>query len=122
MISSVLEKSLNNYKISLDQSVDKRIKEIINGFNSIQNKFNETDQLYLKKMNYCKETIVNFDIKYRVTTIQWENFKEYFHHEISVLKDDYINNIITEKINSIISEKKTNTIKVSELKKELGLK
>ncbi len=119
---SKFKTELKNYKNSLDQSADKKIKEIINGFGNIQNKFDETDRLYLKKLNNCRETIVNFDDKYKVTTIQWENFKEYINHEISVLKDDYINNIITEKINSIVSEKKTNTIKVSELKKELGLK
>ncbi len=112
----------NNYKKNIGQLSDKGVKDIINGFNDIQNKFNDVDRLYLKKLKKCNELIENFNEKSNLTIIQWDNFKKYFNHEIDILKEEYINEIITRKINSISNERKTNTIKVIELKKELGLK
>ncbi|MFX1395076.1 MAG: hypothetical protein ACFFAH_16100, partial [Promethearchaeota archaeon] len=113
---------LSNYKKSLDQLSDKKVNDIINRFDNIQNKFNEADQLYLRKLRNCEELIENFSEKSSVTIIYWNNFKVYFNHEIDILREEYINKVITEKINSLINERKTNTIKVLELKKELGLK
>ncbi|MFX1257710.1 MAG: hypothetical protein ACFFAN_07625 [Promethearchaeota archaeon] len=119
---SEFKNELNNYKKRVIQVANKRIKEVIKGLNDIRNKFNKANKLYLKKLNNCKELIINFDEKSNITILQWDNFKEYFNHEISILKDDYINKIITEKIYLILDEKKTNRIKIIELKKELDLK
>ncbi|TFG24002.1 MAG: hypothetical protein EU529_05740 [Promethearchaeota archaeon] len=114
---------LKKYKDGLDQPSDKLgVKDINNRFDDIRNQFNEVDRLYLKKLKKCNDLIEKFEEKSNVTIIQWNNFKEYFNHEVDILKEEYINNVITEKINSISNERKTNTIKVIELKKELGLK
>jgi hypothetical protein len=113
---------LSNYKRSLDPLSDKNVNDVINGVDNIQNNFDEVDRLYSKKLKNCKELVENFDEKSNVTIIQWDNFKEYFYNEIDILKEELINSIIIEKINSIVNERKTNTIEVIELKKELGLK
>ncbi|GAF87832.1 unnamed protein product, partial [marine sediment metagenome] len=113
---------LNNYKKSLDQLSNKSVKDVVNGFDDIQYKLNEVDRLYSKKLKKCKELIENFNEKSNVTIIQWDNFKEYYNHEVDILKEEYINNLITEKINFIANERKTNAIKIVELKKELDLK
>ena len=112
---------ISSSKESLDQASDKNIKDITNDFDILQTRFNEKDKEYSKKLNICIELIEKFEEKSNLTMIQWENFKEYFGHEIEILKEDYIINIITEKITSISIEKKTNTIKIADLKKVLGL-
>ncbi len=107
-------------KKSLDQERNLRIKDITNGFTEIQNKFKEANKLYLKKLNKCKKLDVNFE-ESNVTVIQWEKFREYFNKEIEDLKNEYINNIINKKIITIANDKKTNHIKLKDLKTELNL-
>jgi hypothetical protein len=109
-------------KDSLNQASERDIKDVINDFDILHTRFNQKDKEYSRKLNRCRELIDNFNDKSSLTIIQWENFKEYITHEIELLKDEFINNIISEKINRIADERKTNTIKIAELKKALGLK
>jgi hypothetical protein len=119
---SKFKAELFNFKKRLEQSIeDIKIKNIIKEYEHIQNNFDDANKSYLKKLNGCKEYIKNFGNK-NVTIMQWENFKEYFKYEINILKDEQINEIIKGRINLIAEKKKTNNIKILDLKKELGLK
>ncbi|MHA1273691.1 MAG: prenyltransferase/squalene oxidase repeat-containing protein [Promethearchaeota archaeon] len=110
-----LQNELNNIKnLNLD---------ILNKkFNEINDSFKEANKEFQKKLTECKNIINNFDTKSNVTIIQWNNFKEGFKKDLQEIKDEYINRIITEKIEQLTKEKKTNNVKIIELKKELNLK
>ena len=112
---------LSELKKSLDQSKNKKLKDVIRGFDRIRNKFDEAHKTYLKKLNICKEIIKDFD-ESNVTIIHWNNFHNYFTQEVSIQQDECINSIITNRISLMINEKKTNNVNILDLKKELDLK
>ena len=118
----IYKNEIRSYRENLDQLIDKNYKEIVNKFEDIQKNFEESDTEFLKKLENCKKLINDFEDESKTTIKQWYNFKEYFISELNALKNDFINKIIAEKIKTIIDEKKTNTIKILDLKKELGLK
>ncbi|MHA1489765.1 MAG: prenyltransferase/squalene oxidase repeat-containing protein [Promethearchaeota archaeon] len=112
---------LNAYKINLDQSNNLKINGINKGFDKIQKSLSEKDKLYNKKLNNYKNSIQNFTDKSSVTIVQWEKFKEYFNNEINNLRNDYVNMVITDRINVIVNQKKSNNIDIKDLKVDLSL-
>ena len=112
---------LSDFMKSVEQSKNKKIKEVIKNFEKIRNKFEEAQKTYLKKLETCKEIIKDFN-ESNVTIIHWNNFYEYFTQEINILQDECINNIITERIIFLIHEKKTNNVNIMDLKNDLDLK
>ncbi|MCK4778593.1 MAG: hypothetical protein KAT57_00335, partial [Candidatus Lokiarchaeota archaeon] len=112
---------LSDLKRSLDQSKNKKLKDVIRGFDRLRNKFDESHKTYLKKLNICNEIISNFD-ESNVTIVHWNNFYDYFTQEVDIQQDDSINSIITDRISLLINEKKTNNVNILDLKKDLDLK
>jgi len=112
---------LSDLKNSLEQSKNKRPKDIIRGFDRLRNKFDESHKTYLKMLNICKEIISNFD-ESNVTIVHWNNFYDYFTQEVDIQQDECINSIITDRISLLINEKKTNNVNILDLKKDLDLK
>ncbi len=112
---------LIDLKKSLDLSKDKKLKDVIRGFDHLRNSFDEAHKKYLKKLNICKEIISNFD-KSNVTIVHWNNFYDYFTQELNIQQDECVNSIITDRISFLINEHRTNNVNIMDLKKELDLK
>ncbi|MFX1238885.1 MAG: hypothetical protein ACFE8P_14355, partial [Promethearchaeota archaeon] len=110
--------NFNNY---LGQLKNIKVKDVLRGIEKIQKYLEETNQQYKNKFNECRAESDDFEEKSNVTIIQWENFKEYLKKEMETLKNEKINNIITNKIKTVALEKKNNNIDINELKKELNL-
>jgi len=116
-----LKSQLNLIKRNFDQSDRLKIDYVIKEFDNVQTNFNKVDKLYSKKLYDCSRNIENFKEKSELSIIQWEKFKDFFSNEISVLKDEYVNKIISNKINLMAIENKTNVIKLADLKDEVKL-
>jgi hypothetical protein len=121
-------KEINNYKTEIidfkreiNQSPGKKISNMERGFDKIQSKIEKTNQVFLKKLKDCNDVIQQFE-QSNFTIVKWNNFYEYIIHEISVLKEEFTNQIITDRIFTISQEKKTSNVSIVELKKELDLK
>ncbi|MFX0043504.1 MAG: hypothetical protein ACFE8L_11385, partial [Candidatus Hodarchaeota archaeon] len=112
---------LNNYKSQLDQTKYLKINNVVKGFDDFIAIFEAANNIYLKKLTKCRKNVEDFEEKSKVTIIQWEKFKGFLSNEIPVLKDKYINDIISKRINLFTDEKKSNHIKLSDLKNELNL-
>lgn len=117
---STIKSELNNYKEKIEQIKNKKIKNITSGFDRIRKLLDESHKIYLKKLEICKDCINNFD-ESNVTVVKWNNFYEYLSNEINVLKEEYINQVIMEKVYNLTYEKRTNSVNVLDLKKELDL-
>ncbi|MFX1525367.1 MAG: hypothetical protein ACFFCC_17805 [Promethearchaeota archaeon] len=98
-----------------------QIDLINNGFDEIQSSFDKTNKLYLKKFNNCIKNINNFEEKSKLTILQWENFTGSFISEVEEIRDDFINEVISNRINVMAIEKRTNNIKLTDLKEDLKL-
>lgn len=116
-----LKTELNELKDSLDQARNKQLKDVEKGFNRINSKFEKINEHYKQKLEDCKEKIDNFDDS-NVSIVKWNNFSEYLTQEIMILKEEYINNIITDKIHDYTQDKKSNLVSIMDLKKDLNLK
>jgi len=112
---------LNAIKTELDHSINLKIEDIIKKFDNLQNNYDRINKTYLKKLNECSKSIEDFNEKSKLSIVQWEKFNDFFSSEISVLKEEYINNIISNKISVMAIEKKTNHIKLVDLKNEVKL-
>jgi len=116
-----LKNGLSNLKKELESSKEFKVKDVLQSIDKLKEKLDQENNIYLTKLKKCKELISTFDIS-NVTIMQWENFNTSYINEIDTLKDDFINNVINERISIITDERKTNNIKIAELKKELNLK
>lgn len=119
-----LRKLLNDFKININDRkrvMNLEIKEEFKKLADIQNKFESLDKKYLKKLENCRKIINNFDEKSKVTIIQWTSFKTFFENEVSLLKDDLIDEIITTKIHYLSDKNNSNNINIKDLKKETTL-
>ena len=119
---SKLKQELENTKNILESRENLKVKEISEDFDSLKEKFEESQKEFSKKLDQCEDLIEDFDTKSKVTILQWDKFKDYFDNEVQDAENEYINKAITEQINVLASEKKRNNIQISELKKELRLK
>jgi len=116
-----LKTKLNLIKANFDKSENLKIDMVIRDFDDLQEHFNKANKSYLKKLNEHTKNIENFKEQSELSIIQWEKFNDSFNNEISTLKDEYINKIISNNVNKIVIEKKTNNVKLSDLKKEVKL-
>jgi hypothetical protein len=116
-LKEVIEKT----KIKFDQVKSLQIREINKEFDLVQSNFEKADKLFIKKFNNCLKNIENFKEKSKITILQWENFANSFKSEIAELKDSVINEIISNRINVMVIEKKTNNIKLIDLKDDLNI-
>ncbi|MFX0105370.1 MAG: hypothetical protein ACFE75_07760, partial [Candidatus Hodarchaeota archaeon] len=112
---------LGTVKKDLDHSTNLKIEDVITEFDNLQNNFDKKNRLYLKKFNEYSRSIEDFSEKSKLNIVQWEKFNDFFRNEILNLKEQYINDIISHKINIMAIEKKTNNIKLVDLKHDLNL-
>ena len=117
---STIKSELNKYKEDIERIKNKKIKNITSGFDRIRKLLDDSHKIYLKKLENCKDCINNFD-ESNVTVVKWNNFYEYLSNEISVLKEEYINQVIMERVYNLTNEKRTNNVNILDLKKELDL-
>ncbi|MFX1374492.1 MAG: hypothetical protein ACFFA0_01650 [Promethearchaeota archaeon] len=116
-----LKKELTDLKIKFNQSNNLKVGEISKEFDLLEADFNKANKLFSKKYANCEKNIEDFNEKSKLTIIQWEKFSKFFKNEIMEGKDEYINDIISNKINGMTIEKKTNNIKLIDLKDEVKL-
>ncbi|MFX0082082.1 MAG: hypothetical protein ACFE94_10050 [Candidatus Hodarchaeota archaeon] len=116
-----LKTELTNIKNKFNQSSNLTIAVIKNEFDLLGSSFDKTNKLFSKKFTNCNKNIEDFNEKSKLTILQWEKFTGFFHNEISDLRNEYINDIISNKINVMAIEKKTNNIKLIDLKDEVKL-
>ena len=113
---------LSDYQKILEQSIDEnKVKNVIKGYDKIENEFYASHKSFLEKLNDCKSLIKDFD-ENNVSIIHWNNFKEYFDHEINILKEEQINEIIKQRINAVAEEIKTDHINITDLERDIGIK
>jgi len=62
---------LKEYIFTLNKSKNHKIQDIINGFDNIIVKFEDSNKIFINKLNDCRKTLENFDEKSNVTIIQW---------------------------------------------------
>ncbi|MFW9783418.1 MAG: hypothetical protein ACFFFB_14140 [Candidatus Heimdallarchaeota archaeon] len=98
-----------------------RIQDINKEFDLLQTNFDKANKEFLKKFNNCDNKIENFKEKSKLTILQWEKFKNVFNSEISIVKDEFVNDLISNRLNVMTIEKKSNSIKLIDLKEETKL-
>ncbi|MHA2283005.1 MAG: prenyltransferase/squalene oxidase repeat-containing protein [Promethearchaeota archaeon] len=116
-LKSAIVKTKNRF----DEIKYLQIGEINKEFDLLQSNFNKANKLFVKKYNSCVKNIEDFEVKSKLTILQWENFTNFFTSEVNELKDEFINDLISNRINIMAIEKKTNNIKLVDLKDELNL-
>ena len=112
---------LSSIKTNLNLSDNLKIENVVKAFDTIQTNLSKTDKLYSKKLNDYSKDIEDFKEKSKLKIIQWEKFSDFYNNEILTLKDEYINDIISNRLNVMAIEKKTNNIKLIDLKNDLKL-
>ncbi len=116
-----LKSKLNSIKNNLINLSILKIEDLNKEFDIIQADFNKSKKEYSKKLNECIKAIKDFSEKSKLTIIQWEKFNDIFNNEIPVLKDNFINRIILNEIYKLTTKKKTNIVKLTDLKNETKL-
>ncbi|MFX0143615.1 MAG: hypothetical protein ACFE9C_06010 [Candidatus Hodarchaeota archaeon] len=116
-----IKSQLKSTKNNLNKSPDLTIGNVIKEFDEIKNEYDKINKIYIKKLNDCSKNIDNFKEKSELSIIQWDKFSDFLINELSILKDEYTNQIISSKLNLLTEEKKTNTIKLVDLKDEVKL-
>jgi hypothetical protein len=116
-----LKNALLKTKTRFDQIKDLQMGEISKEFDILQSNFDKVDKLFSKKFNICIKNIENFKEKSNLTILQWEKFAGFFINEISELKNEFINKVISNRIDVMTIEKKTNNIRIVDLRDELKL-
>ena len=112
---------LSSIKTNFNHSDNLKVENVVKAFDKIQTNLNKTDKSYSKKLNDYSKDIEDFKEKSKLKIIQWEKFSDFYNNEILTLKDEYINDIISNRLNVMAIEKKTNNIKLIDLKNELKL-
>ena len=112
---------LDTYKVTLDQMKKKKISDVSNGFDNILSDFDITDKKFKRKHDDLLSIVDDFDEK-PITTIQWNQFKEFLSNEIFKLKEEYINEIISDEVNLLTKETSSDKIDIKRLADNLNLK
>ena len=118
-------KRLADYRVNLEQTIresDLDIRDVIKGFDDILNEFEEYNGEYHKKLNKNRDIIKNFDEKSNLTIMQWDRYTEYIRNEITNLKEEYVNEILNEKILFLAEKKGSNYVNIKDLAKKLNIK
>ena len=118
---SDIKSQLKIIKNNLNKSPELTIDGVVKKFDALENDYDRIDKDYVKKLNDCSKSIDNFKEKSELSIIQWDKFRDFLIKEFSILRDDYINHIISSKLNVLAVEKKTNNIKLVDLKDEVKL-
>lgn len=116
-----LKTELANIKSKFIQSNKLKIDDVSKEFDLLESNFDKVNKIYSKKFSNCDKNIENFKEKSELTILQWEKFTSFFQNEISDLKDEFVNDIISNRLNVMAVEKKTNNIKLIDLKDEVKL-
>ncbi|MHA2036474.1 MAG: prenyltransferase/squalene oxidase repeat-containing protein [Promethearchaeota archaeon] len=116
-----LKNSLEKTKTRFDQTEILHLKEINKEFDTLQSDFDSANKLFTKKFNSCIKSIENFKDKSKLTILQWENFANIFISDTAILKDEFINELISNRVNIMAIENKTNNIKLVDLRDDLKL-
>ncbi|MHA1913169.1 MAG: prenyltransferase/squalene oxidase repeat-containing protein [Promethearchaeota archaeon] len=116
-----LKQSLTTVKTQFENSSDQRIGDVNKVFDDLRSEFEKANKIYQKNFNNCQKSIEDFEEKSKLTILQWKQFSNFYNSEISAVKEEFINNIISNKINVMTIEKKSNSIKLSDLKEDLNL-
>ncbi len=117
-------KELLNYKKELDKTetlykID--INDVKKGFNSISDYFKDLKDSYSSKLDKNRALINNFDEKSNLTIMQWERFEEYIKNEVKKLKEEYVNNIINEKIRYLAKDSLSNCLSLKKVLKYINI-
>jgi hypothetical protein len=118
---SNLKSKLKEIKNNLNISQNLTIENVKKRFDQLKSDYDRINKIYVKKLNDCDKNIDNFKEKSDISIIQWDKFSEFFPNEISILKNEFVNRIISSKLNIMAIEKKTNIIKLVDLKDEIKL-
>jgi hypothetical protein len=116
-----LRTELANIKNRFNLSDNLKVGEVTKAFDLVESNFDKSSKLFTKKLSNCIKNVEEFNEKSNFTILQWEKFAQFFQNELSDLKDELINNIISNRINLMAIEKKTNNIKLVDLKDEIKL-
>ena len=116
-----LRNELSSIKNKLSHLENLKVKNVDTAFDNLRSLFNKSDKLYSKKLEDCSREIENFRDKSKLKIIQWEKFSDFFTNELETLKNEYINDIISNRLSVMALAKKTNTIKLIDLRDELKL-
>ncbi|MBN1215420.1 MAG: hypothetical protein JXA99_08240 [Candidatus Lokiarchaeota archaeon] len=122
---SYTRNKINNYKTSLEHKIKESnvdIQEVINDFNSILEEFETFNAEYNKKLNKYKNIVKDFEDESDLTIMQWNRFVEYIHNEVKTSKEEYINQILNDKILMFAEKKGTNYVSIKDLAKKLNIK
>ena len=116
-----IKNMLEEYKSKFNQMQDKRISQVISGFDRILIELDNINKKYLKKQNNLKNLIENSDTS-SITIIQWEKFREFLNNEITELKEEYVNQIIIDEMNLVCEIENTDKVDLKKLSDKLSLK
>ncbi|MFO8018635.1 MAG: hypothetical protein R6U96_08370 [Promethearchaeia archaeon] len=123
--ASTYRSKIQNYKEELsDPQIIKNleISDIEDDLEELKEDFQEIDEQFEEKLEACNELVKDFNEKLKVSIIKWKKFKEFFYDELENVRDEFINSIISAKINKLINRTKTNSILIKDLKKSVNLK
>jgi len=112
---------VENYRKNIEQRKTNKIPDVISGFDTILINFNENNKIFSKKLTNLKAIIPDLD-KSSIKIIQWEKFKVFFTEEIDRLKEEYVNDIISQEIILMSEVEHTDTINIKKLADKLKLK
>jgi len=112
---------LENYRINIDLNKINKIPNVISGFDKILIDFNENNKVFSNKITNLKAIIPDLN-ESSIKIIQWEKFKVFFTEEVGKLKEEYVNDIISQEIILMSEEEHTDTIDIKKLADKLKLK
>ena len=112
---------LENYRKNIEQTKINKIPNVISGFDTILINFNENNKIFSKKLTNLKAIIPDLD-ESSIKIIQWEKFKVFFTEEIDKLKEEYVNDIISQEIILMSKVEHTDTINIKKLADKLKIK
>jgi len=116
-----LRNELSSLKNKLVHLENLKVENVDTAFDKLHSLFNKLEKLYSKKLEECSREIENFREKSKLKIIQWEKFSDFFTNELVSLKDEFIDNIISNRLSVMTLAKKTNNIKLIDLRDELKL-
>ncbi len=117
----IFKDKLEKYKFSIDQNRVNKIPDVIRGFDTIIIEFNDYNKNFSKKLLNLTEIVDNPD-ENSIKIIQWENFSDFLSNEVSKLKDEYVNKIISNEIYLMSEKENTDKIDIKKLADKLKLK
>jgi len=112
---------LEYYRINIDQTKVNKIPNVISGFDKILIDFNENSKIFSNKITNLKAIVPDLN-ESSIKIIQWEKFKVTFTEEVDKLKEEYVNDIISQEIILMSEEEHTDTINIKKLADKLKLK